>query len=152
MVSDNFTIYRAVKMVYLYYDPKPKNLTNDIAETNNLLDVRKDKADEFQAVWVKWLENFEYEKETTDTTSTYITPQSLSYMHIYPNPVENYLHIDVNLNKNGQIHIFDTSGRLVISQEFSESTVDVSGLMKGEYFVQVTTGKGMSYRQKIIKL
>ena len=120
-------------------------------ETENLKEVRKDKAEEFLSMWVKWLENFEYENDSSTFTwpKTAITGEAV--MRIYPNPAVNNLQIDISPNKAGQIKIFDSSGRLVITQTVFENIVDVSGLKRGMYFVDVSTEQGIIYQQKIFK-
>lgn len=67
------------------------NLTTDLQETNNLKDTRSDKAAEFKAMWVKWLENYEYEEASSDSTTS-TSPKAASIFRIYPNPVENVFH------------------------------------------------------------
>jgi hypothetical protein len=123
------------------------NLSSDLAETENLKDTRKDKAEEFQSMWVKWLENYEYENDSSTLTS----PQALYEVRLYPNPVESLLQIDIHPNKVFQIHVFDSGGHLVTDRNAFDNTVDFSGFRSGTYLVQVTSEKGIILRQKVIK-
>ena len=95
-------------------------------ETENLKDNRKDKADAFQAMWVQWLEDFEYEDDSSEVATPQIVNNKESFMHVYPNPVLRQLNIDIYPDKASQIHIFDTSGSLVFALSAPENTVDVS--------------------------
>jgi arylsulfatase A-like enzyme len=136
-------------------DPPPVeelyNLSSDLMETEDLKDARKDKADEFQAMWVKWLENYEYEKDSSSVKSPETMISKESVLPVYPNPVESYLQIDINAGKFCQIHIFDSGGRLVMAQTVSENIVDVSHLGRGIYLVHITTEQGKVYQQKVFK-
>ena len=69
---------------------------------------------------------------------------------IYPNPVDDLLHIRV---ENGlTARMFDLSGRMVksVSLENSETTVEVSDLEAGEYLIELTTSEGTG-AYKLIK-
>jgi N-acetylgalactosamine-6-sulfatase len=123
------------------------NLTNDLQEVNNLKDSRKDKADEFQTMWVNWLETYEYE----DTSTINLSPHPVPAMRVYPNPVESYLQIDIGPDDVRQIQIYDFKGSLVMAHTAVENNVDVSGLKRGMYIVHVTTEQGIRYQQNIIK-
>ncbi len=62
-------------------------------------------------------------------------------MKVYPNPVRhNILNIELpqNLTGNYEVRIFDTSGRMVANYH-NQNTLDVSSLVNGMYFLQVTS-------------
>lgn len=62
-------------------------------------------------------------------------------MKVYPNPVRhNILNIELpqDLTSDYEIRIFDASGRLVASYQ-SQNRLDVSSLVNGMYFLQITT-------------
>lgn len=73
-------------------------------------------------------------------------------LQIYPNPVTNYL--TLQLNENAQfIEIYNTSGALVRSENISVAnlSIDVSELGRGVYFAKIRNGE--SYKTtKFIKL
>lgn len=127
------------------------NLTNDLQETTNLKDARADKADEFQAMWIRWRDTYTYDIDTSSVASSSAMLSRKSAVHLYPNPVNDYLHIETTAGKVGQVHIFDAGGRLVFAQSTAENIVDVSALGPGAYFVNITTEKGILFQQKISK-
>jgi gluconolactonase len=61
-------------------------------------------------------------------------------VEIYPNPVQNVLHINLT-GKAGTLEAFDISGKSVLQNEIHEnnSSIDVSGLENGIYFVKVSS-------------
>ncbi|TND09044.1 MAG: hypothetical protein FD123_1447 [Bacteroidetes bacterium] len=82
----------------------------------------------------------------TSSTTDYIMTNQLE-MHVYPNPSDGHVYIDVNMTKrdNGLIEIHDMLGKKVYSYRFENLTAesveaDLSFLDKGVYFVTLTTG------------
>jgi gluconolactonase len=65
-----------------------------------------------------------------------------SLVEIYPNPVQNELHINLEGNK-GMLEINDISGKSLIQKEILENnaSIDVSGLNQGIYLVKVLLDK-----------
>ena len=57
---------------------------------------------------------------------------------IYPNPVKNTLIVNGQFNS---LDIYDVSGKLVLSSEFSNN-INVSSLANGFYTLNVNTNKG----------
>jgi len=98
-------------------------------------------------------------------TSTFIKTATVTYSNIassigeyeinnafslYPNPANSNLQLNVSSNLLAQtITIIDTKGQMVKEIAFS-STIDISDLSNGIYFVQVKSEKGLS-TQKFIK-
>ena len=76
-----------------------------------------------------------------------------SWFTVYPNPVDNMLFIDLDEEYSGRtvdIHILDISGRQVYSAAgFSGSSLDVSTLPRGMYFIRLTTATRTATRQFI---
>lgn len=66
---------------------------------------------------------------------------------VYPNPVENELRVSVECSS---IEVFDFAGQNVASVN-DASSVDMSGLAAGIYFVKATTADGKTVSKKIIK-
>ena len=72
---------------------------------------------------------------------------------IYPNPVQNSLHIEsINGNVIHLITIYDIIGQEIIALPCtgSDSTVEVSNLKTGTYFIGINSDKGTAY-SKFIK-
>jgi hypothetical protein len=71
-----------------------------------------------------------------------------STLQLYPNPVQNTLHIEGNL-KGGQVCIYDLTGRKVHQSEY-RSEISVDQLNDGMYFLNVITEEGQVINQKFI--
>ena len=69
---------------------------------------------------------------------------------IYPNPVQDYLHIH-GINNNTLIQIYNLSGILVYSTESAGDTnVDISGYSSGVYMIMLTAENGKWIRKIIV--
>lgn len=70
---------------------------------------------------------------------------------IYPNPVEDVLHIE-SKNKISDVSIYDMSGKLQQHTKVNseDADIDVSTLIKGTYLIRINDGKSEK-TQKIIK-
>ena len=68
---------------------------------------------------------------------------------IYPNPVNNFLQLQLSTTlKFKKATVFNYFGQLVLQSK--STTIDVSSLSSGVYFVEVETDKGKGVK-KIIK-
>lgn len=74
---------------------------------------------------------------------------STSTFIIYPNPVSNNLHIDYFGEKPEMITVYSISGKMLLEQSYL-SSLDVSGLVSGIYFVEISSSEGKSV-QKFVK-
>ena len=83
-----------------------------------------------------WTETF----SVTVTNSDNIADLSSAF-NIYPNPVENQLTIESDV-KIETINIYDTYGRLMSTNDGQQTTVNVSDLNSGVYFVRIMTDNG----------
>jgi len=73
--------------------------------------------------------------------------------NLYPNPVEDYLHIDNADLKLKAIEIYAINGQLIFSQTFSterNATIDFSNLDEGMYVVKLVSEEGSSFK-KVLK-
>jgi len=63
---------------------------------------------------------------------------------IFPNPVQNILHIASSQILVNNVSIYDLSGRVVLENQNSnlDIKIDVSGLNTSMYFVQMDTENG----------
>jgi hypothetical protein len=94
------------------------------------------------------------------TTNTYTTTiQALSIQDfdfnskftLYPNPVQDVLHFNSKDNLEIQsVEIYNMLGQIVISVPNSTTSIDVSSLISGNYFIKVNTEQGIS-NTKFIK-
>ena len=73
----------------------------------------------------------------SDITSVSENPNSLSSSSIYPNPASDFVMIETE--NETEIKIYSVSGQMVLRQSISEgtSTIDVSRLNSGIYFIDV---------------
>jgi hypothetical protein len=67
---------------------------------------------------------------------------------VYPNPVEDVLNIDAF--KAESIVIYNVNGSIVLSQTF-ESTIDLTNLDAGVYFIHVSDQAGVWSTKRFIK-
>ena len=79
------------------------------------------------------------------------TDDLASFFSIYPNPVQNDLHIASELH--GKISISDLNGRIVLETEITAttSTLQLNELESGIYLLEIHSEKG-NYQQKIRKI
>lgn len=108
------------------------------------------------------LANIYFDYNYPITTNTYITTiQALSvqdfsfenYFSLYPNPVSDVLNINSKESiEISSIHIYNVMGQLmmVIPNAKSTTSIDVSHLSSGNYFVKINSDKGTS-NTKFIK-
>ena len=69
---------------------------------------------------------------------------------IYPNPASTTVTVKVDMPMH--VALMDVSGRIVITQAGNkETTLDVSGMPAGTYFLRVTTEEGCEIKKLIIK-
>ena len=73
-------------------------------------------------------------------------------INIYPNPVQDMLHIKSDTSKNLEVVIFDVLGKKVIYQKTSNSVlnIDLQDLPSSNYFVKITKDS-QNFYYKIIK-
>lgn len=73
-------------------------------------------------------------------------------IQIYPNPTSGLVNIVVPGNTaNNRIMVFDLTGKMLINQELTNSTVNISDFRSGLYLLRVISGNGNIYNSKIIK-
>lgn len=94
---------------------------------------------------------------TTNTVTTTVSelgvpiPAKVAAITLYPNPAINQLNIAVGTGGTAnEVIIYNTLGQVLIKTEQSTS-IDVTSLAAGTYFVTVTTGTG-STTEKLVKL
>ena len=85
-------------------------------------------------------------------TSTF--ENSVDQITVYPNPANNRLNINNKDNiKISSLSIFNTLGQLILTIPNAKktTTIDVSSLKSGNYFLRINSEKGI-YNTKFIKL
>ena len=63
---------------------------------------------------------------------------------VYPNPVENILHVK-NISDLKFINIYNSLGQFVLQSK--RESIDVNHLSKGLYFLQINTSKGVETKR-----
>lgn len=83
-----------------------------------------------------------------------IDENSIATIEVYPNPVSDIMYINVSELTNGDVLVFDISGRLIHESNFSntdEITVNTSSWNKGIYLVRVITDNQQIVETKVIR-
>jgi len=89
--------------------------------------------------------------EYSGTTGIIENRAEESRANIYPNPMQDVLHLDVAQNKNEFISISDAAGKIVLSKQLNgKETLDVSRFATGVYILQLTT-ESKTMAVKLIK-
>jgi hypothetical protein len=74
---------------------------------------------------------------------------------MYPNPVENFLNIEVESNienRESQIQVIDMQGRIVFSSSFKEKTMlNICELAATNYQIRISNGGATSVK-RFVKL
>jgi hypothetical protein len=80
------------------------------------------------------------------------TPESkLINLSIYPNPVNDELFINTDFQSNlFNYSIFDSFGRMISNGTLSESSIDVSNLNSGMYFIRISSSTKTSTTKKFL--
>ena len=96
------------------------------------------------------LESAKYASDTAKNSVVELTNLGVTF---YPNPANNVLNIQVGNNGNGTLAIRSLEGRLVSQTEILGSTsVNISSLLSGVYFLEYTNATGQRASAKFVKL
>ncbi|MGM5629472.1 T9SS type A sorting domain-containing protein [Apibacter raozihei] len=88
--------------------------------------------------------SYSTKKITTDCSSLSLATNEIktqTEVTLYPNPATDFLYINTK-EKITKIEIFDTNGRLLVSENITSPKVTVSTLPKGSYFMTLHYAKG----------
>ncbi len=94
--------------------------------------------------------------ETTSTPVTAVQPQqTINDLLIYPNPAENEVTVEMGEIQHGEkvLSFYNSTGHMVLSNIYFETKpvkIDISGLKKGLYFVELKTENGTSKTTKLV--
>jgi hypothetical protein len=69
---------------------------------------------------------------------------------IVPNPNNGLFSINLNKTIQGQIYVYDLAGKLLISQNINNRTIDAQQLSKGTYLIKLTTNDGYTGQQLMV--
>ena len=90
---------------------------------------------------------------TSDNLSTLSTSEVNKLeneVNFYPNPAKDFINVGEK-DQNLLINIYDVSGKLVLSDRNSENRINISRLIKGNYFASYTNNKGVKKSFKFTK-
>ncbi len=81
-------------------------------------------------------------------TETGISENSEISVRIYPNPASDYLNVEAD-KKISELILISSTGQIVKSKYFNNRsvTLNVSGLQKGIYILQIRTKEGVAFRK-----
>ncbi|MFN4363316.1 S8 family serine peptidase [Chryseobacterium hispalense] len=68
----------------------------------------------------------------------------------YPNPAKDYIYINEN-ESNLKVTVYDISGKIALNSSFVNNRLNISSLVKGNYFATYLTKKGIKKSFKFIK-
>lgn len=97
-----------------------------------------------------------FEYTTEQITNIKGHQYSLKKWSVYPNPADNFIHIDLMDDHIKSIQILNLPGAILSSHTSSTinkttSQLDISNLPKGMYILLITATSGVDYRHKFIK-
>jgi hypothetical protein len=91
------------------------------------------------------------EKSGPDPTSIFSSGLLNGAIRIFPNPAQDLLHVETELNGEYTLYIFDINGRLLLEENFNGGTViNVAGLSAGVYNLTVRAGNNLSAKKLVI--
>jgi ligand-binding sensor domain-containing protein len=99
----------------------------------------------------KWFGTFGGVLKLSDATTEITPTTNENLVNLYPNPVQDVLHINLS-GKAGELQVFDIFGECLLQKQITENenSVDVSCLGSGIYFVRVMYGKQI-FTERIVK-
>lgn len=75
-----------------------------------------------------------------------------SEIKIYPNPASSFVKVETGTNTSQQVSLLDLNGRVQRHQNgMGTHQLDLSGLAKGVYFIQVQTGDQIQRQQLVVQ-
>jgi hypothetical protein len=93
---------------------------------------------------------------TATTTNVGIDSWIENSVKVFPNPANDFVNVQCtmyNVQLGADLHVFDVYGKLVQTVPMTGETtsVNVSGLADGMYFVRVTTDAGVVTKPFVVK-
>ena len=92
------------------------------------------------------------EKISIPTTSNNPISKEKFDFNLFPNPATNNLTIELNAYKSNEIRytIFDINGKVYLDNYVSESSIDISGLSSGIFFIRLSNINGQYSSKKFV--
>ncbi len=87
----------------------------------------------------------------SNQTSVGINEVTVQNVTLYPNPVQGHLFIEVKDQEITSVEIIDFSGRNILSSNDIKSSLDVSNLVLGVYFIKIETSEGIVTKRFVKK-
>lgn len=82
---------------------------------------------------------------------TGINEPKVSNLKIYPNPSEGMINIEsLNLNESALLSVYSIDGRLVSQSKLTNTTIDLTNLDSGLYWVEVRTNREVKRAQLVL--
>lgn len=163
VISANVSDMVAVNSVYLEWGLDSNNFSNfNFMNLNGSLYVSDTKILPYQAntkVFYRIIASDNLNLTKTGTTQFYETQSTIGLVenanqkiNIYPNPFSNTISFNNPENlKINSVFIYNLQGKVVWqSNQSLNSSIDLSSLSKGFYFIQIQTESGI-YNQKVLK-
>ncbi len=76
----------------------------------------------------------------------------ISEVKLYPNPAfGGMVHIITQANADKRISVYDVFGEVVLTDEISGKTLDISRLVSGVYVLQVNEGQNTMTRKLVVR-
>ena len=70
----------------------------------------------------------------------------------YPNPANDFIHIEFSPDVNPQlVEIYSLDGKMAASQNFNLSTINVASIPAGIYLMKITMDNGNVFTERIVK-
>ncbi|CAL2083425.1 leucine-rich repeat domain-containing protein [Tenacibaculum sp. 190524A02b] len=121
------------------------------ANANNSLScINVDNSSYSTSNWTGALFKFDSVSNFSESCTANINEYNLSRIKTYPIPFKNELKIDINKDQLQKLSLIDTSGKVVMSKN-NTNTIDTSVLSKGVYTLVLRTKTSFS-SQKVIKM
>jgi hypothetical protein len=91
------------------------------------------------------------EPDTIISPKVSILPGDVDFINIFPNPANDLISI-FNFSEYNSIEIYNTDGKLVLSIKYNSNntSLDISRLPNGVYYLNIETSAGMNRRKFII--
>jgi hypothetical protein len=125
-------------------------VTFDTTDTSNLTCIFVDDASYSSANWTSIDPTNHFVETQTDCDALSIDDNQLSQqILLYPNPVQNTLHINSQID--GTLNIYDISGKQLLSKNLQkgEQSINLKDLKPGVYMAQIVSN-GQMFTQKLI--
>lgn len=88
-----------------------------------------------------------------DTSSTSIPEIHKQPFSVYPNPASQQLTVSVSeYHNNAMFRLLDIQGKTILRQAIhpGKNLIDISTLPKGTYFTEISSGKSVIYKEKLL--